>query len=627
MLRDLNDDFRETISINGRDFTVGENLYDALILRRRKITCPLWIDAICINQSDPVEKSHQVLAMDKIYFSAQRVIVWLGKEIAWDSAMFFDAEEILDRLDLSNSDADEYDYDLLDRRFLRKLRLSTGEVTSLTTSYLSFFNSRRWFSRAWVAQELALAREVTMFCGSTTLNFNKMALYATITVINSDNPGRWLANLPVQLDELRALVQDSSTMKNDTLLASRLTGLEASTPEEHWYLNMIYLLEALRDFQASQAQDKLYAIYGIASKLSPSYRPPWLTVNYSISAEELYRLFAQGALDHLSTLTMLSFAVGIRPQKPAALPSWCPDYRVCTKEATLMPLLKLEGFRLQNALSRRFCASGSWPRGSPVSKISGNILSVTGKNIGTIAETSLPLKTWTFGDSASNSADNSLFFCSKMDDIYHLTSQDRVEVLWRTMMCDVATGRGKYSSDFKAEFKDPAPAQCVEWFKAWVLAASATTLPSLDDQHHEHLLLNWTIRNRTFDHSSVPLPSTDEIVNLSHNIRGRDHRLETGNYEFEAVREGNNFSQEASAVCWGRRLIRTFHGHFGLAPETAEPGDQVWLLQCAQVPFVLRPRLDGRYSLLGEAYIHGIMFGEAVDFPGGRDDFVPIELV
>jgi hypothetical protein len=48
VVRDLNDDFRKTISINGRDFTVGENLYEALIeLRRRKITCPLWIDAIC----------------------------------------------------------------------------------------------------------------------------------------------------------------------------------------------------------------------------------------------------------------------------------------------------------------------------------------------------------------------------------------------------------------------------------------------------------------------------------------------------------------------------------------------------------------------------------------------------
>jgi len=194
-------------------------------------------------------------------------------------------------------------------------------------------------------------------------------------------------------------------------------------------------------------------------------------------------------------------------------------------------------------------------------------------------------------------------------------------------MCDVATGRGKFSSDFKAEFRDPAPAQCVKWFKAWVLAASATTLSSCNDQQYQFMLDNWSIRNSTFEQSSVALPSVDEIVKLSHSIRGRDHRLETGDYEFEAVMEGNSFSREASAACWGRRLIRTFHGHCGLAPETTEPGDQIWLLQCAQVPFVLRPRLDGRYSLVGEAYIHGVMFGEAIDCPGGRDNFVPIELV
>jgi len=126
VLRDLDDEHRKSIRINGRDFKVNENLYDALVeLRRRKITCPLWIDAICINQSDPVEKSHQVLAMDKIYFSAQRVIVWLGKE-RWDSPMFFDAEQILDRLDLLNSAVEPFDYDMLYRRFLRKLGVSTG---------------------------------------------------------------------------------------------------------------------------------------------------------------------------------------------------------------------------------------------------------------------------------------------------------------------------------------------------------------------------------------------------------------------------------------------------------------------------------------------------------------------
>jgi hypothetical protein len=38
----------------------------------------LWVDAVCINQLDPVEKGHQVAQMGRIYENAERVVVWLG---------------------------------------------------------------------------------------------------------------------------------------------------------------------------------------------------------------------------------------------------------------------------------------------------------------------------------------------------------------------------------------------------------------------------------------------------------------------------------------------------------------------------------------------------------------------
>ena len=37
----------------------------------------LWIDAICINQTDPVEKAIQVRHMGDIYRAARKVRVWL----------------------------------------------------------------------------------------------------------------------------------------------------------------------------------------------------------------------------------------------------------------------------------------------------------------------------------------------------------------------------------------------------------------------------------------------------------------------------------------------------------------------------------------------------------------------
>jgi len=43
-----------------------------------------WIDAICINQNDDIEKGHQVASMAKIYAKVSGVIVWFG-EAADDS--------------------------------------------------------------------------------------------------------------------------------------------------------------------------------------------------------------------------------------------------------------------------------------------------------------------------------------------------------------------------------------------------------------------------------------------------------------------------------------------------------------------------------------------------------------
>ena len=41
----------------------------------------LWIDAVCINQDDPAERSQQVRLMADIYRTAGRVLVWTGEEL------------------------------------------------------------------------------------------------------------------------------------------------------------------------------------------------------------------------------------------------------------------------------------------------------------------------------------------------------------------------------------------------------------------------------------------------------------------------------------------------------------------------------------------------------------------
>lgn len=86
------------ISVGGRRLDVHQNLYHALPYlvgreRGRPTTVdlddeldefaahqerPIWIDAICINQSDEEEKTEQIGWMHKIYGWAETVWVWLG---------------------------------------------------------------------------------------------------------------------------------------------------------------------------------------------------------------------------------------------------------------------------------------------------------------------------------------------------------------------------------------------------------------------------------------------------------------------------------------------------------------------------------------------------------------------
>jgi hypothetical protein len=77
---------QKTVTIDEHAVSVGENLYALL---KQLPTLPrhsqvkrhsFWIDAICINQQDDVEKSVQIRRMSELYASARYVLAWLGPE-------------------------------------------------------------------------------------------------------------------------------------------------------------------------------------------------------------------------------------------------------------------------------------------------------------------------------------------------------------------------------------------------------------------------------------------------------------------------------------------------------------------------------------------------------------------
>lgn len=126
--------------VNGEPFTITSNLDIALRhLRQSTEERILWIDAVCINQTDDDEKSLQVQLMQNIYSTATKVTVWMGP--ADNNSTIF-----LDCVDENKTP-------------------ETSDVETVFEATSAFF-SRGWFTRTWVVQEFELAsKEPEMVCG------------------------------------------------------------------------------------------------------------------------------------------------------------------------------------------------------------------------------------------------------------------------------------------------------------------------------------------------------------------------------------------------------------------------------------------------------------------------------
>ena len=72
---------RPTIEVNGLEVEIQPNLYNALSHIGRRCSRQygrIWVDFLCINQSDLDERSTQVRLMRDIFETAQVTIAWLG---------------------------------------------------------------------------------------------------------------------------------------------------------------------------------------------------------------------------------------------------------------------------------------------------------------------------------------------------------------------------------------------------------------------------------------------------------------------------------------------------------------------------------------------------------------------
>lgn len=142
----------EEIRCNSQPLLITPNLHAVLLeYRRRGINIPLWVDAVCIDQTNVTERTSQVRMMQTIYSQAARVVVWLGEAAPTDDM----AMEVLKAMYAPWAT-------FRDPTSGRELPLFTGQndanhdaslAARVPFAYfdaLAAFLLRPWFSRIWM---------------------------------------------------------------------------------------------------------------------------------------------------------------------------------------------------------------------------------------------------------------------------------------------------------------------------------------------------------------------------------------------------------------------------------------------------------------------------------------------
>ena len=71
-------------------------------------------------------------------------------------------------------------------------------------------------------------------------------------------------------------------------------------------------------------------------------------------------------------------------------------------------------------------------------------------------------------------------------------------------------------------------------------------------------------------------------------------------------------------------LCRTEKRYLGWATPYTQSVDKICLLEGSSAPWVIRPKSDGTFQLVGEAYVHGIMDGKAIEREGTQWEHIKL---
>jgi hypothetical protein len=281
-------------------FPIRRNLHQALMrLRSQEHPVNIWVDAICIDQSErgKLEKQQQLAMMAQIYNYASNVCIWLGEGYVGAEGGI---QLIKDVMNFKNFDS------LMDAPMAKERWSHLIEIMKAT-----------WFSRRWIIQEVALSRNATVHCNNLVVHWDDFA----------DAVSLLTEKIETIRSKFREEVFDDIETTSACILVHILTNICRKSDEGQilrQLLDLETLASTLLGFQASFARDTIYSILSLARD-PPIKNEKWETLHL----EQLDLNHELGRTKKSVANSAQSVQRGLSSTSPVGL---TPDYKVSTRD-------------------------------------------------------------------------------------------------------------------------------------------------------------------------------------------------------------------------------------------------------------------------------------------------------
>ncbi|KAI4202423.1 MAG: hypothetical protein LQ346_001981 [Caloplaca aetnensis] len=615
---------RFKIYINSKNYEVTKNLHDALLqLQLSYAGRYIWIDAICIWQADVEERNSQVGLMDEIYGKAAKVLIWLGDSDAETASV----TRLISLLaSLSEETIQQVEKQVRDVGISSDKEGLTYEDTGLPSywapewlSLVSFFR-RTYFHRVWVLQENALAKEAQVYCGD--ISFPAQDLWdASIALVRTDLGGD-LREMDRNVNAIRVekgfvgmtasaiyFLQLMCHANSRSMFLDQFSFFHRTRDHSPDAVDLLpILLLVTRGFKATNPRDHIFSLLGIITKVAKIKGLKSLPIyaDYTKTTPEVFCQVTKLILESTGWLAFLAFVPDRSMQSISNMPTWVPDFTARAQTPMMWVAESKEVPRFDAGKVFHSAISGF--------EVDGNQLRLQAQQLDVVSD---------LGETTSQISDHGVFedlakLMLKCPPEYR-TGQDRIEVLWRTLISD------------QTPLDYPAPGNLAQSFSAWVKFSLMKALNSLIMQGEDvgaYIGARISIEFLAQADQTQILSGYQQVINEV--TENGDPTVDDGTaaYRLMLQRRMLPYAMVYSKVAAGRRMFRTESGWLGLGPESLEVGDSVWILAAAPTPYALRKAVDGpadAYELVGEAYVHGAMHGEPLGAGEPQWDWIMLQ--